>query len=356
MISETYLHNIAERYKSIEVTGITDRRMSTAEDKASRFGVKAMSYDELIHSPEIDVILNLTNPSQHFQVSMDALSHGKHVYEEKPLALSVEEGEKLLDYADKRGLSIGCAPDMFLGSSLQTMYRALNDGWIGEPVAAAAAWSSRGHERWHSNPGFYYQNGGGPLMDMGPYYITALVAALGSVSRVSGMSKKTFEERTVSADGALYGEKIPVNVDTHYQCLLEFENGIIATLFLSFDVWKNTLPNIEIYGTHGTLIGPDPNTLEGSVKVFDVYKNEFYQIPSMNPFTGNVRGIGLAQMCKAIENGTPTFASGELALHCLDVMESIGKACQEGKTVSCTTSVKKPPLFEQQSLAAESGY
>ena len=345
VISATYLENLRDRYPWIHVAACTDAFEEKAQERAKAFAIRAVSYDEIMEAKDIDLILNLTNPQQHAAVSCDALSHGKHVYSEKPLALSVEEGKKMIDLSAKTGMKIGCAPDMFLGGGVQTLYSALRDGLIGDPVAATAGWSSRGHERWHTNPAFYYQPGGGPVLDMGPYYVTALVGAFGSVRRVAGMSRRTFETRTITAPCPLNGTQIPVDVDTHYQAVLEFENGAVVSLLLSFDLWTNSIPRIEIYGTEGTLIGPDPNTLEGSPMIRGRNDLSFRALSLVNEYTGNVRGLGLAQMCDAIEHGTEICANGELALHVLDVLLAVEKACHDGITVECTTGTKIPAMM-----------
>ena len=327
-----------------------------ARERAEQYGIRAMSVEELLGDGEIDLILNLTTPLQHAEISTQALEKGKHVYCEKPLAVTVEEGRELLELAEKRGLFIGCAPDTFLGAGVQTACRGLADGWIGTPVAATAFVTSRGHERWHGNPGFYYQKGGGPHFDMGPYYITALVAAFGPVKRVNAMSKRTFDKRIVSAKGPLHGSVIPVEVETHLSASLEFENGALATLLMSFDVWASELPRMEIYGTGGTLSMPDPNTFDGPVRIRSMYGTEFKELPLLNPYDGNARGLGLAQMCRAIEQGEAICANGELALHVLEVICAIDEAGRTGEQVYCTTTCEKPPMLPQGILETEYGF
>ncbi len=348
VISDIYLNNLIHRYANTEVVCCTNRSPEKAAQKAQTYGIEAVSYEELMTRSDVDVVLNLTPPAQHVQVDLDAIRHGKHVYSEKPLALSLEEGQLVLESAKKMGVQVGCAPDIFLGGTVQTMYRAIADGRIGDPVAVTAGWSSRGHERWHTNPAFYYQEGAGPVLDMGPYYITALVGAFGSVKRVCGMSKRTFPKRTITAPGDTYGQELDVQVDTHCNAILEFENGVTATLLLSFDLWSNSIPRMEIYGTTGTLLGPDPNTQEGGVHIRGMNETAMREVSVTSAFTGNVRGLGLSQMCDAIEHGGQICASGELALHVLDVMLSIEEACRKGETVACRTRVEIPPVFEIQ--------
>ena len=340
VISAAYLDHLRDQFPWVHVAACTDKFPEKARERADAYGIRSISYDEMMESPEIDLILNLTTPQQHVSVSCDALMHGKHVYSEKPLALSVEDGKRILALAREKGLKVGCAPDMFLGGSVQALYSAIRDGRIGKPVAGTAGWSSPGHEQWHTNPAFYYKAGGGPVLDMGPYYITALAGALGSVRRVCGMSRRTYETRTVTAPGPLNGTKIPVEIDTHYNAVLEYENGTVVSLLLSFDLWTNSIPRMEIYGTEGTLLGPDPNTLEGAPMIRSSNDDCFRELPLANAFTGNIRGIGVAQMCSALAHGEEIRASGELALHVLDVLLCIEKACHEGITVECTTRIE----------------
>ena len=353
VISDIYLKNLTGRYSNPQVVACGDLFEEKARQRAEQYGIRAMSVEDLLADRELDLILNLTTPLQHAEIARKALESGKHVYCEKPLAVTVEEGREVLELAKERGLQVGCAPDTFLGAGVQTACRALADGWIGEPVAATAFVTSRGHERWHGNPGFYYQKGGGPHFDMGPYYITALVAVFGPVKRVNAMSKRTFDKRTVSAEGPMHGAVIPVEVDTHLSASLEFANGALATLLMSFDVWASELPRMEIYGTSGTLSMPDPNTFDGPVKIRSMYETEFRELPLFNPYHGNSRGLGLAQMCRALESGEAICASGERALHVLEVICAIDEAGRTGKEVFCRTTCERPPMLPQGILETD---
>lgn len=356
VISDIYLKNLTGKYTNPQVVACADLFGEKAKERAEKYSVQAMSVEKMLADPEIDIILNLTTPMQHAEISKRALENGKHVYCEKPLAVTLEDGEELLKYAQEKGLQIGCAPDTFLGAGVQTACRILADGWIGNPVAATAFVTSRGHERWHGNPGFYYQKGGGPHFDMGPYYVTVMVAAFGSVKRVIAMSKRTFDKRTVSADGPMHGAVIPVEVDTHFSASLEFENGVVATLLMSFDIWATGLPRMEIYGTSGTLSVPDPNTFDGPVKIRSMYDTEFRETTLLNPYRENSRGLGLAQMCRAIEKNEEICANGELALHVLEVLCAIDQAGRTKEEVLCHTSCRKPPMLPQGILETDYGF
>src|SRR5438270_1840312 len=208
--------------------------------------------------PGIEAVLNLTVPLVHAEISLAALAAGKHVYSEKPLATNREDGWRIVDAAANAGLLVGCAPDTFLGGGIQTCRRLIDQELIGQVVACSAFWMSPGHERWHPNPEFYYQPGGGPMLDMGPYYLTALISLLGPVRRVTASARVTVPERTVTSEPN-YGRRIPVEVPTHIAGVLDFAVGAVGTIITSFDVWPYSLPPGEIYGSHGTLLMPDPN-------------------------------------------------------------------------------------------------
>ncbi len=356
VISDIYLKNLTGKYTNPVFTACADIRMEAAKKRAEEYGLRAMSVEELLSDPEIDLVLNLTTPLNHVQISLQALEHGKHVYSEKPLAVTVEDGKRILSAARGKGLFVGCAPDTFLGAGLQTALKALREGWIGQPVAAAAFWSSRGHERWHGNPGFYYTEGGGPHFDMGPYYLTALVNAFGRVRRVNAMSKRSFPQRLVTAEGPMHGKQIEVEVDTHMSASLEFDSGVIATLLLSFDLWSTSLPRLEFYGTSGTISAPDPNFFDGPVKIRTLYDDTFREIPLVNPFGGNARGLGLAQMCQAIEQGGHILAGAEQALHVLEVIEAIDRAGRTGESILCETPYTPGDLLPQGLMELSYGF
>ncbi|MDR2750357.1 MAG: Gfo/Idh/MocA family oxidoreductase, partial [Clostridiales bacterium] len=263
VISGIYLDNITSRFKGVKALSCADMDSSKSAASASKYGLKQESVSELLANPDIDVVLNLTTPLSHKEISISALRAGKHVFSEKPLGATFAEASEIIDEADRLGLRVGCAPDTILGAGLQTAFEAVRSGSVGDPVAASAFFFCPGHELWHENPAFYYLPGGGPVLDMGPYYFTALVSALGPAKRVCAMSRRS-GERTVHR-GQLKGQSIPVEVDTHSSAIIEFESGVIATCMLSFDIWAAKLPRIEIYCSAGTILLPDPNTFGGPV-------------------------------------------------------------------------------------------
>src|SRR5262245_19741015 len=266
IISSVYLKNCtAAEY--LNVLAVADLDMERAKAQAERFNIpRVLTVEELLADPEIELVINLTMPAAHSTVGLAAIRAGKSIYNEKPLAISREDGQLMLMEAQKRDVRVGCAPDTFLGNGLQTCRALLDDGAIGEPVAATAFMLGHGPEKWHPDPEFFYQVGAGPMFDMGPYYLTALISLLGTVRRVAGSARISFPERTIGS-GAKKGNKIEVKTPTHIAGVLDFESGPIATLVTSFDVWSHNVPRLEIYGSEGTLSLPDPNTFGGPVRV-----------------------------------------------------------------------------------------
>jgi predicted dehydrogenase len=268
------------------------------------------------------------------------LAAGKHVFAEKPLGLTTAEARPLIE-AQAGGLRVGSAPDTVLGTGIQTARRVIDDGTIGEALGASVHWSAPGHEHWHPAPGFYYQQGGGPLYDMGPYYLTALVHLLGPVARVSGLARRSARERVV-ATGPSAGTVLPVDVDTHVSALLEHESGVSSTVTMSFEVWATRAPMFEVYGSLGTLAVPDPNRFSEPVEVYTSRTREWALVPESAGCRSAGRGYGLADMAEAIAAGTPHRASGELAFHVLDIMESILTASATGQVITLTSTVDRP--------------
>lgn len=354
VISEVYMKNLSSCFSGVRIKSCADYLSGKSNIRAKQFGVLSVTPEDLLADPEIQVVLNLTNPAAHADVSLAALQAGKHVYSEKPLATDLAAAKQILSLAEEKGLKVGCAPDTILGAGLQTALKGISDGWIGRPLSACAFYTCRGHERWHSSPAFYYQPGGGPHMDMGPYYITALVAALGNVKRVSAMSNAGFSQRFFGV-GDHKGERFPVAVDTHYSALLEFDSGCIATVMLSFDIWAANLPRLEIYGTGGSMSLPDPNFFDGPVGVKGIGSDGFTQLPLLNPFHENLRGIGLAQMCKAIREGGEPLVNAQLAAHVLEVLLALEISAESGTMVTCETTCQRPPLLDSGLPAVEYG-
>jgi predicted dehydrogenase len=309
-----------------------------AEEQARAYGVpKAYTPEELLADPEVEIVLNLTVPAVHAEVSLAALEAGKHVYTEKPLAVSREDGRKMLEEAAERGLLIGCAPDTFLGGGLQTCRKVMDEGIIGEPVAATAVMMTHGPEDWHPNPDLFYQPGAGPMFDMGPYYLTALATLLGPVRRVTGSARVTFAERQVTSQ-PLAGTTITVNTPTHVAGVMDFEGGAVGTLVTSFDVWSAEHFRIDVYGTEGTLSVPDPNTFGGPVRVWRSGGDAWTDVPLTHPYTENSRGLGLADMAQALRSGRRHRATGELGGHVLDVIHAFLDSSEGGRHVEVTST------------------
>jgi predicted dehydrogenase len=299
------------------------------------------SIDEMMSDPEIDIIVNLTPPGAHAAVGLAALEAGKSVYNEKPLAIFRDEARQMLKIAAEKGLRVGCAPDTFLGAGLQTCRKLIDDGAIGEPVAATAFMLSHGPERWHPDPEFFYKVGGGPMFDMGPYYLTALVSLLGPVRQVTGVTRISFSEREIGSEPKR-GQRILVETPTHVSGLLAFESGPIGTIITSFDVWKANVPRIEIYGSEGTLSVPDPNTFGGPVVVWKPDDKEGETIPLLPLRSQNSRSLGVADMAHAAQSGRKHRANGEMAFHVLDIMHTIHDASREGRHVMMDSTCERP--------------
>jgi predicted dehydrogenase len=341
-ISSIYLKNCTQIFTNLEVAACADIYPEKAVEKAREYGIpKGCSPDELLSDNAIEVVLNLTIPKVHQDVSLKVLAAGKHVYSEKPLGISRTDGQSILTAAQSHDRRVGCAPDTFLGGGLQTCRKLIDDGWIGNPVAAAAFMMSHGPESWHPNPDFLYAVGAGPLFDMGPYYLTALITLLGPVASVSGIAKASFAERTIT--GPLrYGEKIKVEAPTHITGLVNFASGVVGTLITSFDVWRTRMPFIEIHGSEGSIVVPDPNTFGGPVLISRHDQKDWTEMPLTHGFTENSRGIGLADMAVAIRSGRPHRVNGELAYHVLDVMNGFCDASNEGRCVKIESTCQRP--------------
>ncbi len=274
-ISEAYLR---ASYPQVTYVACADLDATRAEKTAVAHDLQAMPVEELLAAAEVDAVCNLTVPRAHAEVSRAALEAGKHVYCEKPLGLDREEGASLVALAQANSLALGCAPDTFLGAGLQTCRRLIDQGRIGTPVAAVAHLNNHGPENWHPDPAFYFLRGGGPLFDMGPYYLTALVSLIGPISSVVSGLRSTGAERVVKR-GARAGEVLAVEVPTHVAAVLQFASGEVASLVTSFEVWQSDLPRLEIHGTEASLSVPDPNTFGGPVKFFPAGAESWEQVP-----------------------------------------------------------------------------
>ena len=343
-ISPIYLQSGA-KFEILDIVAVADQIMERAESRAAEYGVpRACTVQELLADPDIQIVVNITTPDAHAEVGLQVLEAGKSVYNEKPLAITREEGKRMLALAAEKGLRIGGAPDTFLGAGLQTCRKLIEDGWIGEPVAATAFLMGHGHESWHPDPEFYYKVGGGPMFDMGPYYLTALINLVGPVKRVTGSARITFPERTITSQPK-FGTKIEVEVPTHIAGVLDFGNGAVGTILTSFDVWGGQLPFIEVYGTEGTLSVPDPNTFGGPIHIRPARSREWHEVPLAYGYAENSRGLGVADMAHALLSGRKHRANGDLTYHVLDIMHAVHDASREGRHIELESTCEQPALF-----------
>jgi predicted dehydrogenase len=341
-ISGIYLKNCTQMFDILDVVACADLDIERAKAKAEEFNIpKACSVEELLANEDIQIVINLTIPKAHTEVCMAALNAGKNVYVEKPFAITREDGLKILNTAKEKGLLVGGAPDTFLGGGIQTCRKLIDDGWIGEPVAATAFMTCHGHEGWHPDPEFYYKVGAGPMFDMGPYYLIALVSLLGPVRRVTGSTRISFPERTITSQPK-YGTKIKVDVPTHVAGILDFERGAVGTVITSFDIWSAQLPCIEIYGSSGTLSVPDPNTFGGPVMIKRQGASEWSEIPLLFDYSENSRGIGVADMACSLSSGEKHRANGELTYHVLEIMHGFHDASRDGKHYELKSTCMRP--------------
>jgi predicted dehydrogenase len=350
-ISSIYLENAA-KWDILDLRACANRTLSRARSQAEKYDVpQAVPIADVLADPEIELIINLTTPDVHAEIGLAALRAGKSVYNEKPLAIGREEGRRLLAEAEARGLRVGCAPDTFLGGGLQTCRQVIDAGEIGMPVAATGFMLIQGPEAWHPDPGFLYQVGAGPLFDIGPYYITALVSVLGPIRRVTGSARTTYLERTIGS-GPNQGQTIPVETPTHVASILDFASGPVATLVTSFDVAVSAGAALNLYdvggalleiqGTTGTLSMPDPNMFGGPVRVRRPGEADWCEIPLTHAYTGNERCLGVADLAYALRTGRPQRASGGLAYHVLDVMHAVLEASSRGRHIELTSTCERP--------------
>jgi predicted dehydrogenase len=340
-ISPAYI-NGTRMFENIDLVACADLDMERAKARAAEFNIpRVLEVDELLADPNIDIVVNLTIPQAHAMVNMAAVLAGKNVYAEKPFGLNRDEGLPVLETAKGKKVLVGCAPDTFFGGGIQTCRKLIDDGAIGTPVSAVAYMAGHGPESWHPNPSFYYQPGGGPMFDMGPYYLTALINLLGPVRRVTGSARASFSERTATSK-ALYGQKISVEVATHVVGVMDFESGAIGNIIMSFDTWAHHLPRIEIYGSEGSLSVPDPNTFGGPVSINRNDGKGWVEVPLTHGYVENSRGIGVADMAYALRSGRPHRASGELAYHVLDLMQSFHEASDTGRHIEVKSTCAQP--------------
>jgi predicted dehydrogenase len=353
-ISGIYIQS-AYRFRNLELVALADLDVSRPKAKIEEIKAKykaewklpgepalpiACTVEQLLAHKNIDIVLNLTVPKSHTAVALAALKAGKHTYHEKPFAITREEGKKILSAAKSKKLRVGAAPDTFLGAGIQTARKLIDDGWIGTPLGATAFMTCPGHESWHPDPEFYYEVGGGPMFDMGPYYLTALVNLLGPVKKVAGFARATHKTRTITS-AKKYGKVVNVETPTHITSALEFASGPLGTLIMSFDVFGTHLPFVEVYGTKGSISVPDPNTFGGEVKI-KIGRGDWSPVPLAFSYNTNSRGIGVADMASAIASKRDHRASGEMAYHVLDIMQASLDTAAQGKTIALSSSCERP--------------
>jgi len=338
-ISAQYFPTI-DRLPGLRLVAVADLDPDRAREAVRPYpGVDVLTVAELVTDPRVDVVLNLTIPAAHTEIALQAIAAGKDVYSEKPLAATAEDAERVLRAADAARVRVGCAPDTVLGTGTQTARKAIDDGLIGTPIAATATMVTPGHERWHPNPDFYYLPGGGPLLDMGPYYVTSLVTLLGPVASVIGAASRTRSKRVIGS-GPRQGEEIPVTVDTHVTGVLVHASGALSTLVMSFDGTATRASNIEVHGEKGSLVVPDPNHFDGSVLVSGA--DGWQDLPASAGYVEAGRGVGLADFASTPAGQEPR-AGGALAFHVLDVMEALLSSAHTGAAVTITSTCERPP-------------
>lgn len=361
-ISAAYM-TMVPMFNGIEIRACADINHDAAKARAEEFDIRAESIDDLLKADDIDIIVNLTIPAAHVEVSSAILNAGKHVYSEKPFVLSTEEGNVLKKLADEKGLRIGSAPDTFLGSTHQRARHLVDSGKIGRITSGTAVVQSHGMEHWHPNPDFFFQPGAGPVLDLGPYYISNLIQLISPVKRVTAMTSSPSKTRTISC-GPRDGEKIPVETPTTIHALLEFENGAIINMISSWDVWAQGHSNMELYGEKGTLFVPDPNFFGGELRLTEEtqevalpdwehpFEKENFFDKQADKYQANYRGAGLADMALAISEGRPQRCSLEFAHHVVDVMTSILKSGETGQAVDLSTTCERPAALDAKSAQA----
>jgi predicted dehydrogenase len=342
-ISSAYLRT-SQTFAILDTVALADIDLPRAQARAQEFNVpRACTVAELLAIPEIEIVVNLTTPQAHLEISLAAIAAGKHVYTEKPLAVNRADGAKILAAAQAKGVRVGCAPGTFLGGGLQTCRKFIDDGAIGRPVACAAFMMSHGHESWHPDPAYYYQPGAGPMFDMGPYYLTALTTLLGPVTRVAGTAGIQISPRTITSKPK-YGEQIIVNTPDHVTGTMAFTSGAIGTIITTFATWNSVLPRIEIYGTEGTLSVPDPNSLGGPVRLSKAGEREWNEVTLTHGHADgrNMWGIGVADLAHAIVAGRPHRATGAQGYHVLELMQSFLESSHDGQYAQIQSTFQRP--------------
>ena len=348
VISRHYAEN-AKAFDSFEVVACADLETAQAQALAAEHGFPAVSVGELMADPSIDVVLNLTPPAVHATVIREALAARKHVYTEKPLATDAAAAAELVEEADRRGLQLACAPDIFLGGPYQAARALLDEGAIGQPLAVSAAMLVGGQESWHPNPDIFFADGAGPLLDMGPYYLSAIVALLGPVRRVAGFASMRTRERTIEI-GPRTGERFAAATPTHAAASMELESGVTANLVASFEATGQYICDLEVHGTEGVLALPDPNAFAGPLRLKQG-RAGWQEVPVAARDGRDARGIGLHELVEAIAAGRPARASGRFGLHVVEVARGILRSAEEGRAIEIESRVDQPEAMPAASMA-----
>lgn len=351
-VSAQYLTTV-QAFEGLEIVACSDLDPAVAAAVAGRYGLRALTTETLLGDPEIELVINLTVPAAHAEVGLAVLEAGKHLYSEKPLAATLAEGRRLVEAAAARGLRLGCAPDSFIGGGHQHARRLIEQGRIGRVVAGSCFVMHHGMEHWHPNPAFFFRRGSGPILDIGPYYVTTLVNLLGPVRTVTACATRGQDERTVTSVPR-FGERIAVEVSTHVSGIMTFASGAVVSLTASWDVWRHEHNRIELYGTEGSLIAPDPNFCGGAVRVsrrdaeFETLEPEGHAFATPNltlgsgDRVGNYRGVGVVDLAWAIRDRRPHRASAGLALHTLEVLEAFQRSAAERRHIEIESDCARP--------------
>lgn len=366
-ISDLYFMNLMKRYgHGLDVIACADLFMEKAQASAEKHGIQARTVDDLLADEGIELVVNLTNPGAHYEMNRRILEAGKHVYCEKPFALTFKDAKKTVEYAESKELMVASAPDTFLGGGIQTCRQLIDEGWVGTPIGGTANFVWPGHELWHPAPQFYYQTGGGPMMDMGPYYVTALVSILGPIKSVFGKVKRSRDTRTITSFSPYKGDKVDVEVPTHYVGIIEFQNGAVVNINMSFDVWCSEQPKLEIYGTMGAMYCSDPDWFCGPVRVVrgesivdslaDLDMSDTGVKGNPFDFSGMVkevplryydprkktRGLGVLDLASAIRTGRKARISHALIVHVIEALTAFEKSSSSDAVYRMVTTCERP--------------
>ena len=360
-----YLRNLGPVYKNVRPVGCADLNAEAAKAAAERWNIpKVYTSEEMLADPEVDIVLILTNPASHYSLTMAALRAGKHVYCEKPLATSLEQANEIVEFAADKGLFVGAAPDTFLSPEFQTVRKLVDEGQVGKVIHVTANYVGPGADLWHPNASFLYKQGGGPALDMGPYFMTTLVSILGPLESVFAYANRGCDVRDI------HGKDVDVDVSTNYGAVLKFASGTVGNINLSYDMWKSDLPAMQMYGTDGVLICPNPNTMSGPIKLlkadeFKAFVNGkegmiprlgaiygpqsfelFREIDTVAPRIGNERGLGVTDMADAILTGRKPRVSADLCRHVTEAINAFNVSVETGLPYKMTTTFEQPEAMQ----------